>query len=67
MGYEGKKLLGFIMDNDDKLIAIRKPSDSGDIKSMGFSGTNNYIEMWEDKDIYDTSIKFTEKSTIIYS
>jgi hypothetical protein len=66
MGYEGEGLLGFIMDNDDKLIAIRKPSGGGDIKSVGFSGTNNYIEMWKEKDVYDKSIKFTEKSTLMY-
>lgn len=66
MGYNGEGLMGFIMDNHDKLIAIRKPSDGGDIKSIGFSGTNNYIEMWENKDVYDTSIKFTKKSTFIY-
>jgi hypothetical protein len=66
MGYNGDGLLGFIMDNGDKLIAIRKPSGGGDIKSVGFSGTNNYVEMWKDKEVYDTSIKFTEKSTLMY-
>jgi hypothetical protein len=66
MGYKSEGLLGFIMDNEDKLIAIRKPSGGGDIKSVGFSGTNNYVEMWKDKDVYDTSIKFAEKSSLIY-
>jgi hypothetical protein len=66
MGYENEELLGFIMDTDDKLIAIRKPSGGGDIKSAGFSGTNNYVEMWDNKEVYDTSIKFTEKSTLMY-
>ena len=66
MGYKENNLLGFIMDDEDKLIAIRKHSDGGDIKSIGFSGTNNYVEMWEEKDVYDTSIKFTEKSTLMY-
>jgi hypothetical protein len=66
MGYEGNALLGFIMDIGDKLIAIRKPSGGGDIKSVGFKGTNNYVEMWKERNVYDTTIKFTEKSTLIY-
>jgi hypothetical protein len=66
LGYKGEVLLGFIMDNGDKLIAIRKPSMGGDIKSIGFKGTNNYVKMWKDKEVYDTSIKFTEKSTFMY-
>jgi len=66
IGYRSDNLLGFIMDNEDKLIAIRKPSGGGDIKSVGFSGTNNYVEMWKEKEVYDTSIKFTEKSTLMY-
>ena len=60
-------MMGFIMDHTDKLIAIRKPNaGKGDIKSLGFKGTNNYTEMWKDKEVYDTSIKFTEKSTLMY-
>lgn len=66
MGYTNKVLLGFIMDTDDKLIALRKPSQGGDIESLGFSGTNNYLEMWSNEEVYDTSIKFTEKSTLMY-
>jgi len=67
MGYKNERLLGFIMDNDDKLIAIRKPSSGGDIKSMGFTGTNNYTEMWKNKKIYDTSIKFPNNNLLNYS
>ena len=66
IGYDNEKLLGFIMDMEDKLIAIRKPSDGGDIKSVGFNGTNNYVEMWKEKNVYDTIIKFTKKSSHIY-
>lgn len=66
MGYENKTLLGFIMDNDDKLIAIRKPSNGGNIESVGFKGTNNYVEMWQDREIYDSNIKFSIKSTLKY-
>ena len=66
MGYKSEKLLGFIMDNDDKLIAIRKPSGGGDIEAVGFKGTNNYVEMWQDKEVYDSSIKFPTKSTLNY-
>jgi hypothetical protein len=66
IGYDNDKLLGFIMDNDNKLIAIRKPSGGGDIESVGFKGTNNYIEMWKNKEVYDSSIKFPTKSTLKY-
>jgi mannosyltransferase OCH1-like enzyme len=65
IGYSNKILEGFIMD-DDKLIAIRKPSRGGDIESLGFKGTNNYADMWKEHNVYDTSIKFTEKSTFMY-
>ena len=67
MGYNAEKLLGFIMDDDNKLIAIRKPSDGGDIKTIGFKGTNNYVEMWKEKKVYDTSIKFIKKSNFMYN
>jgi hypothetical protein len=67
MGYENEKLLGFIMDNDDKLIAIRKPSSGGDIEAVGFKGTNNYVKMWKGKEVYDTDIKFIEKSNLMYN
>ena len=66
MGYESEKLLGFIMDNDDKLIAIRKPSRGGDIETVGFKGTNNYVKMWKDKEVYDSNIKFSNKSILKY-
>lgn len=66
MGYESDNLLGFILDNEDKLIAIRKLSGGGDIESIGFEGTNNYTKMWKDKDVYDTSIKFNKKSNLMY-
>lgn len=66
IGYESDKLLGFIMDDNDKIIALRKPSSGGDIESLGFSGTNNYIEMWKSGDVYDGSIKFGIKSKVNY-
>jgi mannosyltransferase OCH1-like enzyme len=66
IGYSDKILDGFIMDANDKLIAIKKPSGPGDIKSLGFEGTNNYTEMWKNKEVYNTSIKFIKKSTLIY-
>lgn len=54
-----KKQLGFFTDYGD-LIALRKPSDfgDGDLKSIGFKETNNYVEMWEKRDTYNTNIKF---------
>lgn len=68
IGYDkdSKAIMGFIMDEDDKLISLRKPTFGGDIKSMGFKGSNNYVEMWDEKDIYDSSYKFTNKSIFNY-
>lgn len=61
----------YLMDNDDKIIAYRKPEiknidNRGDISCFGFTGTNNYIKMWKDKEVYDSSIKFPTKSTLKY-
>jgi mannosyltransferase OCH1-like enzyme len=61
----------YLMDKDDKIIAYRKPiikntDNRGDISCFGFKGTNNYIEMWKDKEVYDNSIKFPTKSTLKY-
>ena len=51
----------YLMDKDDKIIAFRKPLDTnlinhqdgqkvnGNISYLGFTGTNNYIEMWKKK------------------
>ena len=58
LGYKNKILEGFILDRNDKLIAIKKPAGPGDISSLGFKGTNNYTQMWKDEEVYDTSIKF---------
>lgn len=56
MDYAPKKVWGFFTDYGD-FIALRKPANEGDMKSMGFPQTNNYVEMWRNKDVYDTSIK----------
>lgn len=66
VGYKSDKLMGFIMDIDDKIIALRKPSSGGDIESLGFFGTNNYIDMWKSGDVYDKSVDFIIKSPIRY-
>jgi len=66
MGYKSENMLGFILDHGDKLIAIRKPSRGGDVKNMGFEKTNNYVEMWKNRDIYDTSVKFLKSKNISY-
>ena len=55
----------------DKIIAYRKPEiknidNRGDISCFGFNGTNNYTQMWEDKEVYDSSIKFAGESTFNY-
>ena len=53
-----KKTLGFFTDYGD-FIALHKPPgiSSGCMKTLGFPQTNNYVEMWRNKDVYDTSIK----------
>jgi len=53
-----KKTLGFFTDYGD-FIALHKPPEvsAGDMKTMGFPQTNNYVEMWKNKNVYDTSIK----------
>ena len=61
----------FLMDNNDKIIAYRKPifnntDNAGDISCFGFEGTNNYVKMWKNKDVYDSSIKFPTRSTFKY-
>lgn len=68
MGYIKNYFSGYIMDDidDNKIIAIRKPTHAGDIKTLGFNGTNNYVEMWQNRDVYDTSIKFKEKLIFTY-
>jgi hypothetical protein len=57
-GYNLEKLTGFILDESKKVIALRKPSRGGDIQSLGFKGTNNYVDMWLNGDVYDENIKF---------
>ena len=61
----------YLMDKDDKIIAYRKPiinntNNIGDISCFGFKGTNNYIEMWKNKKVYDSSIKFSNNSIFKY-
>jgi hypothetical protein len=58
MPYAPKKVWGFFTDCGD-FIALRKPPEAaaGDLKTMGFPQTNNYVEMWRNKDVYDTTIK----------
>jgi hypothetical protein len=56
MNYAPKKVWGFFTDYGD-FIALLKPTNEGNIKSIGFPQTNNYVDMWRNKDVYDTSIK----------
>jgi hypothetical protein len=70
--------IAYLMDIEDKIIAYRKLLDrnlvgrkgsekiGGDISYLGFSGTNNYTEMWKEKNVYDTSIKFLNDN-LLYS
>lgn len=57
-GYNTNKLTGFVLDQDKKVISLRKPSRGGDIFSLGVEGTNNYVDMWLNRDVYDETIKF---------
>jgi mannosyltransferase OCH1-like enzyme len=50
--FHDQKWFAFIFDNAD-IIAFRKPSVGGDIESLGFKGTNNYVEMWKNKTVYN--------------
>lgn len=59
-GYNLNKLSGFVLDEDKKVVALRKPSRGGDIQSLGFRGTNNYVDMWLNRDVYDETIKFNK-------
>lgn len=60
-GYDLNKLTGFVLDKNKEIIALRKPSRGGDIKSLGLEGTNNYVDMWLNKDIYDNLKNFDLK------
>jgi len=62
-GYDTNKLTGFVLDKDKKIIALRKPSRGGDIASLGFEGTNNYVDMWLNRDVYD---EITKINTLKY-
>ena len=57
-GYDLNKLTGFVLDEDKKIIALRKPSRGGDIQSIGLEGTNNYVDMWLIRDVYENPMKF---------
>jgi len=65
-GYDLNKLTGFILDESKKVIALRKPSRGGDIQSLGFQGTNNYVDMWLSKDVYNKNVEF-KTSKYFYS
>ena len=58
------------MDKNSKLIAIRRPLiqgnlNQGNIKISGFIETNNYVEMWKNKDIYDLKYECKSKKPIL--
>ena len=49
----------FYQDNNkgvmSKLIAFYKPLEGGNLKNLGFKKTNNYVQMWYNKQIYNNS------------
>jgi len=68
IGYHEDIQMGFIMDNN-KLICIRRPLINGDlnqgnIKKIGFIGVNNYLEMWKNREIYDSNYQFKNKKSV---
>lgn len=52
LGYDLNKLIGFTLDENKEVIALRKPGKDGNIQSLGLKGTNNYGHMWLSGDIY---------------
>lgn len=66
MGYKSKFVSGFFMDEKSSLIAIKKHSFPGDISSLGYLGTNNYISMYENYEVYDETVKFGKKYKYIH-
>lgn len=57
-GY-GDKIYSYIEDSTGKIIAIRKNSRPGDIETLGFEGTNNYVDMWHQKDVYSKFFNYS--------
>ena len=48
---------------DGTILAFHKDAwmpkiNGGDISEFGFKTTNNYYNMWNEKDVYDTTINF---------
>ncbi len=41
----------YILDSGD-IIALGKRSAGGDLSGMDFQGTNNYVQMWLEQDVY---------------
>jgi mannosyltransferase OCH1-like enzyme len=69
IGYNENIQIGYIMSDNNKLIAIRKPLingslNQGNMKNNGYNGTNNYVEMWKNRNIYDLKYKFKNKKPI---
>lgn len=50
-----QKNRAYVMD-DGTIIAFAKPSEGGDLKSLGVFGTNNYNEYWHARRVYRPSI-----------
>lgn len=49
---------GFVSDITNEVVCLCKSSDPGDIQSIGFDGTNNYLKMWKENNVYNQNIKF---------
>jgi hypothetical protein len=37
---------------DGTIFAFHKPAGSGDLTTLGATGTNNYVELWQQRRVY---------------
>jgi len=45
------KNLAFVLP-DGTILAFHKPAGSGDLTALGAIGTNNYVELWQQRRVY---------------
>jgi hypothetical protein len=57
-GYDDM-IYSYVEDSTGKIIAIRKSSRPGDIETLGFKGTNNYVDMWNQRNVYSKFFNYS--------
>ncbi|WP_162146426.1 hypothetical protein [Kingella kingae] len=50
------KNIAFLLNNGQIFAWYKRGGYGGDLSALGATGTNNYIHMYEQRDIYDKSI-----------